>query len=473
MPPGFLRPGEELVPDFRLWLRGLNKKQLPKDVDPKLLQELMKKLPEDQRANKKDIEQLLEKNPQFKDPAFLKQLGEMVQSDDFPKNLEEKLPKDGPPIPNEQPLKENLEKVVEEGIKHAKAPEGGPKGDQPDLPKVDSSTFDLSKHDPKTANPASENDWAKWLEKNFSDSPAGQAALKDLMSALEKQDMKGMFDQVPEFKNGAWKDLDTWGKSNAPDLWKVKPPDLSGNKVTSPKIGGSGGPSWGGGGGGGGSSGFGGGGGTDLAGGAPRCRDRRNRRGGPAGRVAPAAVEAETGRAPAAHLAGRPGIDFDSIRTREELVQAFDHVSLDQIGEKRAVGITGSSRTSSPAPPRPGRAGGRTGRPLRAGPVRPARRGPDHRGSSPTPAATCAPSRGCRRDASPLRRRPQRPRPDRPRGGTGPPPAPRIRGLQIRPTHERPEGGPGECRSGNPERPDRQRDHCPWRHGEPPHGRPQ
>jgi hypothetical protein len=335
LPPGFLRPGEELVPDFRLWLRGLNKKQLPKDVDPKLLQELMKKLPEDQRANKKDIEQLLEQNPQFKDPAFLKQLGEMVQSDDFPKNLEEKLPKDGPPIPNEQPLKENLEKVVEEGIKHAKAPEGGPKGDQPDLPKVNSSTFDLSKHGPKAANPASENDWAKWLEKNFSDSPAGQAALKDLMSALEKQDMKGMFDQVPEFKNGAWKDLDTWGKSNAPDLWKVKPPDLSGNKVTSPKIGGSGGPSWGGGGGGGGSSGFGGGGGTDLSGGGTALAVIV----GIAGAVLLAVLllrqwKLKQAERAAAHLAGRPGIDFDSIRTREELVQAFDHVSLDQIGEE-------------------------------------------------------------------------------------------------------------------------------------------
>jgi hypothetical protein len=31
---------------------------------------------------------------------------------------------------------------------------------------------------------------------------------------------------------------------------------------------------------------------------------------------------------------GKVGIDFDSVRTREELVRAFDHVSLDQIGEE-------------------------------------------------------------------------------------------------------------------------------------------
>jgi hypothetical protein len=33
-------------------------------------------------------------------------------------------------------------------------------------------------------------------------------------------------------------------------------------------------------------------------------------------------------------VGGPGGIDFDAIRTREELVRAFDHVSLDQIGEE-------------------------------------------------------------------------------------------------------------------------------------------
>src|SRR5947208_12521354 len=42
-------PGEDLVPDFRLWLQGLNKTQLPKDVDPKLLKDLIDKLPKDEK----------------------------------------------------------------------------------------------------------------------------------------------------------------------------------------------------------------------------------------------------------------------------------------------------------------------------------------------------------------------------------------------------------------------------------------
>ena len=82
----------------------------------------------------------------------------------------------------------------------------------------------LKKIDPNQPNPA-DNEWVKWMQKNFGESEAGKSAVKDLMSALEKQDTKGMFDNIPEFKNGGWKDLDKWGKSNAGDLWKLKPPD--------------------------------------------------------------------------------------------------------------------------------------------------------------------------------------------------------------------------------------------------------
>ena len=74
------------------------------------------------------------------------------------------------------------------------------------------------------------------MQKHFGESEAGKSAVKDLMSALEKQDTKGMFDNIPEFKNGGWKDLDKWGKSNAGDLWKMKPPDLGGTKSTPPKV---------------------------------------------------------------------------------------------------------------------------------------------------------------------------------------------------------------------------------------------
>jgi hypothetical protein len=336
-PVGFPPDGNPMVPDFRLWLRGLNKVAPPKDVDPKLLKDLMdqlNKLPkgEGQPVQKEDIEKLLEKNPQFKNPAFVEPLKELAKDPDFPKKLESKLPDDAPPIQNHENLKEKLEQVIEEANNRPADPQVAPKGDPVNPPKVEPPTTDPTKTDPKAPGPASENEWAKWLEKNFGDSPAGQAALKDLMSALEKQDMKGMFDQVPEFKNGAWKDMESWGKANTGE-WKIKPPDLSGNKVTSPKIGGgSGGTSSGGGGGG--SSGFGGG-GAGFGGGWSALAVIV----GIAGAILLVILllrkwKLNQAERAAAGAAGRRGIDFDSIRTREQLVRAFDHVSLDQIGDE-------------------------------------------------------------------------------------------------------------------------------------------
>ena len=332
-PPEIVLPDGQSVPDYRLWLQGFKSKQLPQDINPELLKKLIDKLPKDQPADPNQIKDLLEKNPEFKNPAFLNQLQELPKSDDFPNNLAGKLPKGAPVPPPEQGpvLGENFKQVIEEGQKQTVLKEGGKTGDPMKPPKIDPKT-DLSKIDPKTANAAGDNEWAKWVEQNFGDSPAGQAALKDLLSALEKQDMKGMFDQVPEFKNGAWKDLDSWGKANAGDLWKVKPPDLSGNKVTPPTIGGGGGMSSGGGGG----SSFGGGsGGAGISGGGQAL--------GVIVAIAAGILLAivlfrkwklhQIERA-AAHTTGKLGIDFDSVRTREELVRAFDHVSLDQIGEE-------------------------------------------------------------------------------------------------------------------------------------------
>lgn len=332
LPPAIELPEGQSVPDYRLWLQGFKTKQPPKDINPELLKKLIDKLPKDQPADPNQIKDLIEKNPEFKNPAFLNQLQELPKSDDFPNNLAGKLPKGAPVPPPEQGpvLEENFKQVIEEGHKQTVMPEGGKKGDPMNPPKLDPNT-DLSKVDPKSATPAGENEWAKWVEKNFGDSPAGQAALKDLLSALEKQDMKGMFDQVPEFKNGAWKDLDSWGKANAGDLWKVKPPDLSGNKVTPPNIGGGGSNV---GGGSGGVSGFGGGGGAGFGGGGQAL--------GVIAAIAGGILLAillfrkwklhQIERA-AAHTTGKPGIDLDAIRTREELVRAFDHMSLDQMGE--------------------------------------------------------------------------------------------------------------------------------------------
>src|SRR5262249_44348420 len=189
-------------------------------------------------------------------------------------NLNEKLPKgvDPPPIENKDAFQENLNHVIDEGQK----PQIG-EGIGKVNPKTGSGeTPDPSKLPEFEKSNAADNEWVKWMQKNFGESEAGKSAIKDLMSALDKKDTKGMFDNIPEFKNGGWKDFDKWGKSNAGDLWKVKPPDLSGSKGSPPKMGrgargsaggggGSRGGEGGGGGGGGGGVGGGGGGGASAA----------------------------------------------------------------------------------------------------------------------------------------------------------------------------------------------------------------
>jgi hypothetical protein len=325
--------GEEQIPDWRLVLAGLIPKNKPPNLDPKLLKELMDKLPKDQKANEKQIQEILEKNPKLKDPAFLHQLGQLKQDPNFPENLNQKLPKDIH-VPKDGPVKENLEQLIEEGMKPPKISEGGPKTGEPITP----PKGDLPKMDPSTSSPTSEgnageNPWVKWMQKNFGESEAGQQAIKDLMGALEKQDMKGMFDQVPEFKNGGWKDIDSWGKANAGELWNTKPPDFGGTKFNPPNMGGGGssgpntsfGSSSG-------SSSFGGS-GSGMGGGGSALAVIAG--------IAGAALLAvllfrkwKLNQAERAAAAGavKAGIDFDSIRTREALVHAFDHVSLDQIG---------------------------------------------------------------------------------------------------------------------------------------------
>ena len=77
--------------------------------------------------------------------------------------------------------------------------------------------------------------------------------------ALEKNNGKGMFDDLPDFKTAHLKDLDNFGKSKAGDQWQMKPPKFEGSGQ---KFGGGGGSTFGGG-----SSGGGGGGSHSLGGG--------------------------------------------------------------------------------------------------------------------------------------------------------------------------------------------------------------
>ena len=328
-------PEEITVDDVRPYLMGLTKKIQPKDLDPKKLKELMDKLPKDQKPDQKQIEEFLKENPQFKDPEFLKQLEPLVGDEEFPKQLDQKLPDNAKLPKNIDPenLQDKLGQVIEEGKKQD--PLTLPKDVTP--PKTGDQNPDLPKDipDPNTPKPeVSDNEWVKWMEKNFGNSPAAQGAVNDLIKELEKSKGKGMFDDIPELKDGGWKDLNNWGKTNSPD-WKIKPPDNQGPKFNSPNVGNSGGwASWNSGGGGGGSAFGGGGGGAGLGGGGMALAII-------AGIVAAIFLAIlifrkwkfnQEQKAAMATL-GKSGIDFDSIRSREELVRVFNAVSLDQCGE--------------------------------------------------------------------------------------------------------------------------------------------
>jgi hypothetical protein len=329
------RPGEEELNDVRRWLLGQKGKQTQSELDPQKLKDLLEKLnrlPKDQQPDPMQVEKLLKDNPQFRDPAFLQQLAKLLEDPNFPDNLGGRLPKTDPlpGIDDEQALKDRLSKLIESGKLDPNTglprdfPDPGMVPDRPDLSGIQDT--------PTPDSPAAQNEWVKWLEKNFKDSPAAEAAMKDLVSALEKPGSRGMFDDIPEFKNGNWKDLNAWGKANTSDLWKIKPPDVTGSRSISPRIG-SGGtsPGWTGGGAGGG---IGSGGSGGLEGGGIALAVIA----GIVGAIVLAILltrkwKLEQAERLAAVQALPTPIDFDSIRTREELVQVFDTVSLGRCGE--------------------------------------------------------------------------------------------------------------------------------------------
>lgn len=327
VPIGIDGPGSNTVDDVRKWLAGFGTKVNPKDLDPKMLKDLMEKLAKNQKTDQKQMEEMLKNNPEFR-----KQLEQLLKSKDFPQNLDNKLLPDEP-RPTDPQLKDKLQQLIDASKKHSglDMPKDvvGPKGDGlgPNLPKDGPDPSAI-----KSA--AADNQWVKWMEKNFGKSPAADGAVNDLVSALQKQKGKGgLFDDVPEFKNGGWKDINNWGKSNAGDLWKMKPPNLQGGNMNGPKIGGGGngggsalggggGPSFGGGGGGAGI----GGGGTALAVFAAIAAG-----------IFLAVLLLRKWKLSHEHKAanvatGHAGIDFDSIKSREQLVRVFDAVSLDQCG---------------------------------------------------------------------------------------------------------------------------------------------
>jgi hypothetical protein len=315
LPP---RPGEEDVEDVRPWLEGKKGKKSD-EVDPKVMQKLLKDLNKDGKLDPEQVKQMLKDNP-----GLLKQLEKMVDSPDFAEKIKNGWPKDQgePPVGDSEQIKEKLKEVIKSNNDNGNT--GDPKTtskDDPEIPKTS------GEEGPK--NPAVDHEWVKWMEKNFGDSPAAKESIKDLVSSMEKSSGNGMFDDIPELKNSNWQEFDKSGKQIGGENFKIKPPDFQGGKGASVGGGGGGGSSISGGGG---SSG--GGSGIDLG------------NGGGSLAVIAAIVGAvilalfllrkwkhNQAEKHAQGVDGKPSIDFERIRTREELVRVFDTVSLDKHGQ--------------------------------------------------------------------------------------------------------------------------------------------
>jgi hypothetical protein len=333
-PPSGPQKEEELLEDFRQWLFEGKPRPKNNDIDPKKFQELMKKLNENKDVDPKQVEKLLKEHPELQNKDFLKQMEKMLEDPEFMKNLEGKLQKnDGPPVTDQEAIDKKIKEVIKSSQEH-----GDPKMDPKNLepPKMDPNSL----KDPNAETgkgPAQDNEWANWLEKNFGDSPGTQEAIKDLMSALKNDSGKGLFDDIPELKNGGLKDIESWGKANSGEFSKFKPLDLnSGSGGSSSKIGGGvSGPKFGGGSGGGSGPSFSGGGGTGLGGGVSSLAIIA----GIVGALILAVILFRKWKFSQAERMAQGGyakgeIDFDAIRSREELVRVFEAVSLDQHGEE-------------------------------------------------------------------------------------------------------------------------------------------
>lgn len=326
---------EELVDDLRGWLDGTFKaKGKRPPVDPKLLKDMLEKMQNGQeQPDQNALKDMIKDNPKFKDPEFLKWLENQVGKPDLKDNLKQQLNNGGgDPKVVDQP---NLDNKIGNFVEEAKKPvEGGDKFPDGKFPDGKPPEFPDANAGPKL-DPAAQ-EWIKWMEKNFGDSPAGQQAMKDLTEALGKGDFKGMFDDMPEFKNGEWNQFNEWGKGAFGDGWKMRPPDwnLGGNSgFSGPKFGGGGG-GWN----------VGGGpslsspgvGGVEAAGG---------------GLSAVAVVIGVIGalilgyilyrkwqkdqEAKLAMLAdAKRGLDLSHIRSRQELVEAFDALTVEKCGDE-------------------------------------------------------------------------------------------------------------------------------------------
>lgn len=317
--------GEELVDDARLkYLAGLmNKsKNQQKDLDSKKLQDLVQKMTQDEQGQDQ-LKKMLKDNPQLKDPKFLEQLEKLSKDPAFFEKIKDKLPiQDQQKVMDDpQALKDKLKDFVQEAKKFDGPSMSIDVKEFPKVPKVDNSAI------------AKDHPILKWAEKNFGDTELGKEFSKDLVDVIGNSGTKGLFDGMPEFSGDFLKDLDF--KPDGPST-KFDLPDLKGSGLTNPSTSGGGSSGIGSiGSGGGGLSGGGGGGGVELGGGAATAFAVIM------GIVAAifialvffrkwqATREARAEQA----LARANSLDFSRIKTREELVEAFETVSLTKCGD--------------------------------------------------------------------------------------------------------------------------------------------
>lgn len=363
-------PGEEIVDDLRGWLDGTNRprgKNAP--INPKMLEDLIRKLDQQrlqnpQDNNPADIQRMLRENPQFRDPEMLRKLQDLRKDPNMQQRLNQELDQVPPKDRIRKPIQDRevpaLKDQFGQLIDQAKQPPVNPNNMNPmdQQPPVNPNQFPgnppeqnappLNQQMPRPKLDPVAEEWVKWLEKNMGDSPASQKMLKDLTDAMGKNNFQGMFDKFPELKNGGWGDFDKWGQGNFGEGWKIRPPDWNFNGQNNMGGGGlfgngGGGGNWfggGGGGGGGGSSG-----GLTFSG------------GGVSGNAAGGGVSIlfiilavigglilgyilfnkwQQQKAATLGLADslKTGFDLSRINSREELVEAFDHLTVEKCGDE-------------------------------------------------------------------------------------------------------------------------------------------
>ena len=320
--------GTEWVEDFLPYLAGKGPKQAPK-LDPKMLENLKKMLKEDVEKNpeqdpKKQLDylkKLMKDNPQFQNDDLFKQALENMEKDGA-------LPKDG------GLTKDNLKSAFDELKQSGQI--GGSKLTDPKFGPPPIPPSDL----PKPGGSAADNEFVKMAQKAFGNSTAGQSAVKDLIKSLEQSG--GTNSKFGKFSDPANSKFGKFGDLKGPKMSEFKSTtsiDIKNSGLTPPKFSGTGtgGGSFNGGGGTGGLGSVGGVGGVGSIG-----------TGGLSALVVIAAIAAaiflailflrkwqlkrETrGEVVVSHVST---LDFSNIHTREQLVDAFDTVSLNECGEQ-------------------------------------------------------------------------------------------------------------------------------------------